>query len=522
MLHSVIDDQASKRPAKTAFVQGHRSVSYRELSRNVTRLASFLIEAGVRKGDRIGILSENSPEYVSGYFGIQKTGAIAVDINYQYSVREIRKILAHCLPTAIIVEGKYLGGIADVVGASTVRTIIVVNSRLKKPSHPPAASNSFFRNMQCVSFEEIIDNEAVSSIYPIVSPNDIAAIIYTSGTTGEPKGVMLTHDNFLSNAYSIVSYLRLTEYDSVMAILPFCYSFGKSLLTTHLMVGGTIVLENSFMYPDIVLKKMAEEEVTGFAGVPSTFAILLNRSTIRNYQFAKLRYVAQAGGAMPVRHALELSNMLSNSSVYIMYGQTEATARLTYLEPRDLIRKAGSIGKAIPGVTIELIKEDGTTAKNGEEGEIVAMGRNIMAGYWNNQEETRKALRGGKLFTGDIARMDGEGYLYIVGRRSDMIKSGAHRISPKEIEEVIVEINEVHEAVVVGIDDDILGEAIKAFVVLKHGHIRNANSIQRYCRDRLAPFKIPKEVVFVSDLPKTSSGKVRRHLLKCGAISLNK
>jgi acyl-CoA synthetase (AMP-forming)/AMP-acid ligase II len=217
---------------------------------------------------------------------------------------------------------------------------------------------------------------------------------------------------------------------------------------------------------------------------------------------------------MPPQHARELLGVLPDISVYIMYGQTEASPRLTYLDPRDLIRKAGSIGKAIPGVTIELVKDGDLPAEPGEEGEIVASGRNIMVGYWNNPAETAKVLQDGKLFTGDIARLDDEGYIYIVGRRSDMIKSGAHRISPKEIEEVILEIPAVHEAAVIGISDNILGESIKAFVVLKAGEALDAKEVQRHCQAKLAYFKIPKEVVFLTELPKTNAGKVRRHLLK--------
>jgi long-chain acyl-CoA synthetase len=376
------------------------------------------------------------------------------------------------------------------------------------------AGEAFSELIPYVSYHDITNNHAAQCRYPEVSPSDVSTIIYTSGTTGDPKGVMLSHDNLGSNADSIINYLHITENDSVMVILPFCYSYGKSLLTTHLLAGGKLVLENSFVYPDLVLKKMIDEEVTGFAGVPSTFAILLHRSAIREYRFPNLRYVTQAGGPMPPQHARELMGVLPGISVYIMYGQTEAAPRLTYLHPRDLIRKAGSIGKAIPGVTIELIKEGGEPAQTGEEGEIVASGRNIMVGYWNNPTETSKVLRGGRLFTGDAAKMDDEGYLYIVGRKSDMIKSGAHRISPKEIEEVILELPAVHEVAVIGISDEILGELIKAFIVLKGGHTSNTKQIQRHCQARLAHFKIPKEVIFVTELPKTNAGKVRRHLLK--------
>ncbi len=516
MLHAFLSEIAAKIPDKTAVIHGQRRVTYGEINRGVSKVASFLLNSGMNAGDRAGIMSENSPEYIISYFGIQRAGGISVDINHQYSSHEVKKVLNDCFTTILFVEKKFIKVIEIIVTeVPSLKAIIIIDSPQKGPlPRLTKRETAAFHSANYFFLEDIINNENTVSTFPEVAGKDIASIVYTSGTTGEPRGVMLSHDNFLSNADSIIKYLRLTEADSVMVVLPFCYSYGKSLLNTHIMVGGTLVLENSFMYPNVVLDKMIEEDVIGFAGVPSTFAILLNRSSIRNYRFPNLRYVTQAGGPMSPKHARELSLILSDIQIYIMYGQTEATARLTYLEPQDLFRKPGSIGKPIPGVEVELIKDGGIPAGEGEEGEIVVTGKNVMVGYWNNPEETRKVLKDGKLYTGDIAKKDDEGYLYIVGRRSDMIKSGAHRISPKEIEEVILGMHEVHEVTVVGIEDEILGEAIRVVIVLKDGHEMDAKKVQRHCRLKLAPFKIPKEVFFVDELPKTSAGKVQRHLLK--------
>ena len=513
LLHTRFDRVAAEMPEKVAVVQGQRRATYGEVARNATHIASFLTHSGVRKGDRVGILSENSPEYVSAYFGLQKAGAMAVDINHQSSPREIETILDHSEPAALIGETQFLNRIAAAVESSpSIHTLLAINSKAKPQA--PELNAALTARARCLCYDALAHSDLKPCLYPDMCPDDVSTIIYTSGTTGDPKGVMLSHENLLANAESIIDYLHIAPDDSVMVILPFCYSYGKSLLTTHLLVGATLVLENSFLFPDVVLNKMIEEGVTGFAGVPSTFAILLNRSAMREYRFPDLRYVTQAGGAMPPQHAQELMKALPGVDVYIMYGQTEAGPRLTYLDPKDLIRKAGSIGKAIPGVTIELMKEGDVPAKPGEEGEIVASGRNIMLGYWNNPLDTAKVLRDGKLYTGDMAWMDEEGYLYIVGRRSDMIKSGAHRISPKEIEEVILELPQTHEVSVVGISDTMLGEAIKAFIVLKDGATLDDKEVQRHCRAKLAQFKVPKEVAFVGHLPKTNAGKVRRHLLK--------
>ncbi|MBE0616967.1 MAG: AMP-binding protein, partial [Proteobacteria bacterium] len=342
----------------------------------------------------------------------------------------------------------------------------------------------------------------------------LAKIIYTSGTTGEPKGVMLRHRNLVANVRSIVEYLGLTERDRVMAVLPFFYVYGNSVLLTHAAVGGSLVVNQSLMYPNVILEQMTAEGVTGFSGVPSTFAILLNRSSIREHRFPALRYVTQAGGAMSPKLACEVREVLPQTDVFIMYGQTEASARLSYLPPADLLRKAGSIGRAIPGVRLQVLRPDGSPAGVGEVGEIVAQGDNVMAGYWGKPEETAQVLRAEGLWTGDLAKTDEEGYLYIVSRKSDMIKSGAHRIAPKEIEELIQEHPAVHEVAVFGVDDEILGEAIHACAVLKGGVRCTEKELTRFCRENLPAFKVPHKVEFRDDLPKTASGKIRKEELR--------
>jgi acyl-coenzyme A synthetase/AMP-(fatty) acid ligase len=257
-----------------------------------------------------------------------------------------------------------------------------------------------------------------------------------------------------------------------------------------------------------------EERVTGFAGVPSTFAILCHRSSFKNMSFPDLRYMTQAGGAMPHEMAFELLKIVPHAKIYIMYGQTEAAARLSYLPPQDIYRKAGSVGTAIPGVTLEVLDESGRPVKTGETGEIVASGENIMLGYWGKSDETEAVLRGGKLHTGDMATVDDDGYIYILSRRTEMIKSGAHRIAPREIEEVLLKCPSVFEAAVIGREDRILGQAICAFVVLKDGLDVTASELQRLCHENLPPYKVPKDIKFIRALPKTENMKIKRGELK--------
>ncbi len=512
MLHAYLSQRASQTPDTIFIIQGERRVTYGALEVQVSRFSSFLLCLGMEKGDRIGIISRNSPEYIAAYLGIQRAGCVAVDVNYQSSIHEIKTIVNHCGIKMVILENSFTGEFPEALGAMpSLRAVIGIERRARgfqsvRRRIPPHIHYAVLGDILC--------SEQAIKTPPAVTGENLAAIVYTSGTSGRPKGVMLSHENILANARSIIEYLRLSENDRTMVVLPFCYCYGKSLLTTHLMAGGSLVLENSFLYPQTVFKKMMEEQVTGFAGVPSTFAIMLERSNFHDFSFPALRYVTQAGGAMPPRHAQELAGLLPGAQIYIMYGQTEATARLTYLDPDDLLERPGSIGKPVPGVEIMVVTEEGKAAAAGQEGEIIARGKNIMAGYWNDPEETKKVLKEGWLHTGDIGTMDKDGYLTIAGRRSDMIKRGTHRISPKEIEEVIHEMDPVREASVMGTHDAILGEKIRAVVVLKRGCVMDAQAVQRHCQARLAPFKVPQEVLFVDALPRTASGKVLRSELK--------
>jgi long-chain acyl-CoA synthetase len=354
-----------------------------------------------------------------------------------------------------------------------------------------------------------------------ITDADLAAIIYTSGSTGEPRGVMLTHRNFVANARSIVSYLWLTAADRVMCVLPFHYVYGLSLLHTHLMVGGSLVIENRAGYPNVVLAGMQQHEVTGFAGVPSTFTLMLHRSNIAEAQLPHLRYVTQAGGGLPPARITEWLERGPKADFYVMYGATEAAARLAYLPPADLPRKLGSIGRPIPEVEIAVITESGEQAKPGQVGELVARGPNISPGYWNRPEET--SLRFGPMGyrTGDLGYADEEGYLFLVGRQHDMIKVGAHRVGMKEIEDVLNQHPAVSEAAVVAAPHHLLGEVPLAFVVLKERQVDAQSTLRAFCADRLALYKVPYRVVVKDQLPVLpGSGKLDRTSLRSAAAAM--
>jgi long-chain acyl-CoA synthetase len=319
----------------------------------------------------------------------------------------------------------------------------------------------------------------------------------------------------MANTESIIQYLGLTENDRIMTVLPFHYCFGTSLLHTHLRVGGSLVVDSRFMYPEAVLQRMIDTDCTGFAGVPSHFQILLRNSSLPKKQFPHLRYVQQAGGHLAPFFVRELQKALPATQIFVMYGQTEATARLSYLPPEFLDRKLGSIGKGIPGVTLRVLSESGQEVKTGEVGEIVAEGESVTLGYWHAPQETASSFRNGKLYTGDMATVDQEGFIYVVDRAKDFLKCGGKRIACRQIEDQLLECEELLEAAVVGVPDEVLGEAVKAFVVPRASNGNGfKESLNDFCKKHMPPQLIPKEIILLQALPKNSAGKVLKQNLR--------
>jgi long-chain acyl-CoA synthetase len=325
---------------------------------------------------------------------------------------------------------------------------------------------------------------------------------------------MLSHSNIRSNTESIVEYLRLSMADRMMVVLPLHYVYGLSLLHTHFFVGGRLVLDNRFAFPNVVLQAIQKHEVTGLAGVPSTFAILLHRSAMSRMRFPTLRYVTQAGGAMPQTLIREWKTVMPDVPLVVMYGATEASARLSYLEPEELSRRPGSIGRAIPRVELRIVREGGGLASPGEVGELVANGPNIMLGYWNRPDESRAAFGPWGYRTGDLARTDEDGFFYLVGRKQDMLKVGAHRVGAAEIEEVLHEHATVHQAAVVAAPDEILGEVPVAFTTARNHCTIQPEDLILFCRQRLPDYKVPSRIIVIDDLPRTEAGKIDKAVLR--------
>jgi len=361
--------------------------------------------------------------------------------------------------------------------------------------------------------------------YPETAPRrrcidiDLAAIIYTSGSTGRPKGVAVSHLNMISAANSVTEYLENTADDVILNVLPMSFGYGLYQVLMSAKVGATVVLEQSFAFPHRVLEHVQQERVTGFPGVPTVFAILLQLKGLNPERLDSVRYVTSAGAALPPAHIPRLQQLFRSARIYSMYGITECK-RVSYLPPEQLAVRPTSVGRGMPNQEAFVVDEEGNPVAPGEVGELVVRGSHVMMGYWNRPEETAHVLRPGRypwekvLYTGDLFTVDEEGYLYFVSRKDDIIKSRGEKVSPCEVEQVIYELPEVQEAAVIGVPDPILGEAVKAVVVPAEGASLTESDVLEQCARKLENFMVPSIVEFRSSLPKTSSGKISRSALR--------
>lgn len=508
LVHEYLEQSAARTPDVPALIEPQRTTTYRQLDDMANRVAHVLLSRGVRRGDRVVIALENCAELVACYFGAMKAGAGAVPLPPGARSDRLGKAIDDCQPTACVIDWPTASEplLADALGRAG--TVLVHHPR-GKPRRPATGAL-----VACEELRTALERVPAAPPGVRIIDQDLAAIIYTSGSTGEPRGAILLHVNISANTESIVEYLGLTANDRIMCVLPFYYVYGLSLLHTHLAVGGAVIIDNRFAFPNVVLQTMRQQRATGFAGVPSSFALLMNRSNLAATSLPDLRYVTQAGGGMAPARIQEWLEKGPQVPFFVMYGATEASARLTYLEPEQLRRKLGSIGRAIPNVEMRVVTDDGRFAEPREVGELVARGANISPGYWNDPEETAARFTEIGYMTGDLGYADEEGYLFLVGRRHDMLKVGAHRVGAKEIEDVLQEHPDIHEAAVVGQDDDILGEVPVAFVSLRRERALDEAAIVAFCHTRLAQHKVPVRFIVKPELPKSAIGKLDKGALR--------
>lgn len=465
-------------------VDGPRRHTYAELRVAVSRIVAALTECGVRPGSHVGLLGANSFFWLAGYLAALRLGVV-VPLSDRLGPDELAAQAAFADCAAVLADRRQLRRRSGTFASLPVLTEQV----LEREDAPP------WPNLR-------------------VSPDADAALMFTSGTTARPKAVRLTHRNLVANTRSIVDYLELRRDDKVLVILPFHYVFGASLLHTHLAVGGSVVLCHTFTYPETAVDLIEQHACTGLAGVPSSYQLLLKASSYRSRPLPSLRTVQQAGGRLAPELILGLARAQPTSRVFVMYGQTEATARLSYLPPELLEAKAGSIGRGIPGVALTVEGSRGRPVGVGEQGEIVATGENVSPGYYRDLEGSREKFRDGRLRTGDLATVDEDGYIFIVGRSGDFIKTWGYRVSPQQVEEAALGNEHVTGAVAVGMPDEEAGEAIHLAVSLVSGASLEPAEVLAFLRQSLPRHVVPTTVHILDRIPLTASGKVSRSLIR--------
>jgi long-chain acyl-CoA synthetase len=514
LVNHFLECSARKYPDKAALVYRDKRLTYAEIDAMANRLAAEFAGCGVERGDRIAVFMDNSIEAIISVFAALKAGAAFIMINHTTKAEKLEFIMNNSRAKVLLCQSIGLAAVRDINCPSLAKIIICgLNEKNRNSYIRDSAEDRSF-----VIYEEIINSVAPSRAASRCIDADLASIIYTSGSTGSPKGVMLSHLNMVSAADSITTYLENTRDDIIINVLPMSFDYGLYQILMGFKVGGTVVLEKSFAYPYQVVETMIKEKVTGFPGVPTVFALLLRLKDIDKHDFSSIRYITNTAAALPTSHITKLCELFPHAKLYSMYGLTECK-RVSYLPPEELTRRPTSVGKGMPNEEVYIINETGGIAGPGEVGELIVRGSNVMMGYWEMPDETEKCLRPGRypgemvLHTGDLFRMDEEGYLYFVARKDDIIKCKGEKVSPKEIENVIYSIDGIIEAAVIGVPDEISGQAIKAFIVPENESRLTEKDILLHCSRHLENHMIPKYVVIRNSLPKTATGKISKSLL---------
>lgn len=511
---------ATLNPKKEALICAEGRWTYEELDEACELLADFFVQIGLGFQDRVAIFLDNSAEAVISIYSTLRAGGVFLVINGAVKPRKLEYILRDSGASILIADASRAAVVME--AAKEIETLTTVWVGEPYTSRLPRS----FR------WEEIFERGSPSAALHSEAHRkpergidlDLAALIYTSGSTGEPKGVMSSHLNIVSAARSIIAYLENNDGDKVLNVLPLSFDYGLYHVLMTFMFGGSLVLERSFAFPVKILEIIQAERITGFPIVPTIAALLLKMENPGRYDLSSIRYVTNTGGVLPVEHIRRLRRIFGSARIYSMYGLTECK-RVSYLAPEQLTFRPESVGRPIPNCRAWVVGANGKEAAPGEVGELVVSGANVMAGYWNAPELTAKTFRRGRypgeklLYSGDLFKKDEEGFLYFIARKDDQIKTKGERVSPKEIENMVCELEGVAEAAVIGVADETMGQAIKCFVVLRPGSEIGEKEIMRHCAANMEPFMTPRYVEILEQMPCNAHGKIDKKALRALAGS---
>ncbi|MMZ55358.1 Long-chain-fatty-acid--CoA ligase [compost metagenome] len=485
-------------PDRIAYIFQDMHATYGQLYQQAKNMAVYLTEKGIGKGDHVAILLGNSPHFLISYYGILLTGAAVVPINPIYTPKEILYILHNSQAKAAIAVAPLLPAFIDM--------------RQKLPElREVVLADGDSEHEWTISFEKMIAYSSEGWQRPEIEAEDLAVILYTSGTTGQPKGAMLTQRNMASNADAITEYLGVTPDDTFVTVLPMFHVFCMTVcMNAPIALGASMLILPKFS-PVEVVQSICKHQATLFAGVPTMYNFIMQTPGVLPKDLASLRICISGGASLPVAllHNFEkkFGKIISEG-----YGLSEASP-VTAFNPVHGVRKPGSIGVDIPGVENKIVDAEGEDLERGQVGELVVRGPNVMKGYLNMPEETARTLRDGWLYTGDMAYMDEDGYIFIVDRKKDMVIVGGYNVYPREVEEVLYSHPQVVEAAVIGVPDENQGEIVQAYVVARDESLTE-EELRAYCSRELAKYKVPHKIVFIEELPKNTTGKILRRALR--------
>ena len=502
---------AGRYPSKTAIIIKSREYTYSSLKENAIRIASHLAGSGIKKGDRVALYMNNSWECIVAIYGITLSGAAFLAINPQTKADKLQYILNDSGAKILISESILAHELLQALpGAETVDEVIITGSADK------------FKGISGISltvFEDVISANSILYTLPVIIPNDLAALIYTSGSTGFPKGVMMTHQSMVFASWSLIEYLRLSEEDRIILLLPLAFDYGLYQLLMSVTVGGSLIVEQSFTFQTSVYKQMENFRPTVFPGVPTIYAMMIAANKKTGISFDFIKKITNTAAALPSEFIPDLKKIFPGALIFKMYGLTECK-RVCYLEPELIDIKPGSVGKAIPGTEVFLLSPDGNPVPPGEKGILHIRGPHVMLGYWKKDELSREMLKQGSLpgerilCSNDWFRTDDEGFLYFLGRNDDIIKTRGEKVSPVEVENALYKIEGIKEAAVIGVPDEIMGEAIVAFITTHDHSRRDEKEILKECMTRLELFMVPQRIIFIDEMPKSSNSKIDKKILK--------